>query len=185
MSTWDNYLDVLLRRLAPYYDVYKNETIAGKNLDLFARFKMRNEKYFFTKSVTLFAYENHELVLIKKIKEVTLAEAEQFCAYIEKAVAELAQPGDEHMSTVVTGVLVATDNITPEGRRIIERFRYARSFKFLLQGWCQARLLAVDLTAHEVYTNKSGRAVKEAYCPPVRKGAQEGTLPASTYSVSG
>ena len=180
----DNYLQVLTKRLAPYYDVYRDETAAGEKWDLVARFKMRNEKYFLLKQVTLFAYENHEIVLVRGADRVTAEAAEQFCAYLQKAVGELVHPSDEHMSTVVTGVLVATGGITPKGRKIIESFCHSRNFKFLLQGWCDVRLLAVDLTADEVYTNKAGRAVREAYGIPQRKGAEENTRSASISSVS-
>ena len=104
---------------------------------------------------------------------------------MKKAVNDLVRPSDEHMSTMVTGVLAATGGITPKGRQIIEGYRYSRNFRFLLQGWCDVRLLAVDLTAHEVYSNKGGRAVREAYCIPQGKEAQAGTSLASDCFVSG
>ncbi|NLG87272.1 MAG: hypothetical protein GX489_08655 [Firmicutes bacterium] len=185
MITLDNYLNVITQRLAPYYDVFQDEMVAGEKWDLLARFKMRSEKYFFLKEIKLFAYENHEIVLVRGIDQVTAQTAEHFAACLKKVVADLVQPSDEHMSTVLTGILVATGGITPQGRQTIERFRYSRNFSFLLRGWCDVRLLAVDLTAHEVYSNKAGRAVREAYCIAEGKEGQVGTSSASVSSVSG
>ncbi len=43
----DNYLEIITKRLAPYYDIYRDQPVmGGEKLDLMARFKMRNEKYF-------------------------------------------------------------------------------------------------------------------------------------------
>lgn len=179
MSSWDNYLDVISKRLAPYFDLSKDEKVAGKDLDLVARFNMRNEKYFFLKKITLYAYENHETVLVRREDRITKDTAEKFCVYLKKAVTELVTPDEEHMSSLITGVLVATDGITSEAQKIIESFRYSCNFKFLLQGWCDVRLLAVDLTTAEVYSNKTGRSVREAYRVPKGKEASNELYPAS------
>lgn len=183
MFTWDNYLEVITKRLMPYFDLSKDEKVAGKQMNLVARFNMRNEKYFFIKNITLFAYENHETVLVRRESELTEETAKEFCTYLKKAVTELVNPNDEHMSSVVTGILVATEGITPKARKVIESFHYSRNFKFLLQGWCDVRLLAVDLTTCEVYSNRAGRPVREAYRVPKGKEVQGETCSASMGSM--
>ena len=173
MSSWKYYLEAISDRLAPNYDLSANETVAGQMVDLVARFKMRSEKYFLLKKITLYAYENHETVLIQVRERITPYLARQYCGFLQQAVLELVNPDDEHMYSLVTGVLVARRGIASEARSIIERFSYSRNFKFLLQGWCEVRLLAVDLAANEVYSNKAGRAVCEAYRVPEKKGGKE------------
>ena len=179
----DNYLEIITKRLAPYYDIYRDQTVMGEKLDLMARFKMRNEKYFLLKQIKLFAYENHEIVLVRGEEQVTADRVKQFCTYLKQAAGELVRPSDEHMSSVITGVLVATSGVTPEGQRIIEDFSYSKNFRLLLQGWCEVRLVAVDRTDHNVYTNKAGRALQEAYCIFQGKEAQGETYRASIGST--
>ncbi|MDI3522733.1 MAG: hypothetical protein PWR31_401 [Bacillota bacterium] len=169
------YIDVLAKRLSRYYDLAWDEEVAGRRLDLVARFKVRNEKYFFVKSLTLFAYENHDIVLVEGGEKLDRAEAEGFGAYLKTLVPLLVEPSEEHMSTTLTGVLVAEEGVTEEARTFVEGFRHSRSFKWLLEGWCDVRLLAVDLAAGRVYSNKAARAVREAYRVPAEGGRAQDT----------
>ncbi|HKM39535.1 MAG TPA: hypothetical protein VJ036_04630 [bacterium] len=163
MSSWAMYLKTISKRLEANYDLFPAERIAGKTMDLVARFNMRNEKFFLLKKITLYAYENHETVLMKRVDWISAEVVEEFCRYLKAAMSELVDPSEEHMSSIVTGVLVATEGVVLKARPLIKQFRYSRNFKLLLQGWCDLRLLAVDLAANEVYSNKAGRSVREAY----------------------
>jgi len=163
--------------LSRYFDISRNEEIAGRTLDLVGRFKMRSEKYFFVKSLTLFAYENREIVLVEGDKEIDRSKAEEFANYLKDLIPLLVKPSEEHMSTTLTGVLVAEGGVAPEAQVWIERFRHSQNFKWLLHGWCDVRLLAVDLASGQVYSNKAGRAVKEAYRVPEKEGGKEAARP--------
>ena len=44
MPTVDKYLEVIEARLEPYFDLSGGEIVAGRSMDLVAKFKMRNEK---------------------------------------------------------------------------------------------------------------------------------------------
>ena len=166
MPAKGKYLQTIGERLEPYFDLSWGETVAGRSMDLVARFKMRNEKYFFTRKITLYAYENHEIVLVQGQQLLTPRGVQDFCAYLKEAIEELIVPSDEHMSSALTGVLVAAEGIVPEACPRVEKFRYSRNFKFFLQGWCEVRFLAVDLAAARVYTNRAGRPLREAYRVP-------------------
>ncbi|MDI3538830.1 MAG: hypothetical protein PWP12_1023 [Bacillota bacterium] len=176
-TTLSEYLETLAGRLSPYFDVFRNEEVAGRRLDLVGRFKMRSEKYFFVKSLTLFAYENREIVLVEGDKEINRSKAEEFAGYLKDLIPLLIKPSEEHMSTMLTGVLVAEEGVTPEAQVWIGRFRHSQNFKWLLHGWCDVRLLAVDLASGQVYSNKAGRAVKEAYRVLKEKGGKEAAGP--------
>lgn len=169
----DKYLSVLADRYAPYYDVSWNEELAGRRFDLVARFKLRSERYFAVKTLTLYAYENRETALVQVVRRIDGPAVAEFTNYLKRAVSLLVQPNEEHMSTMLTGVLVAEEEVTAEARSLVERFRYSKSFKWLLEGWCDVRLLAVDLASGQVYSNKAGRAVREAYRVPAEKEGED------------
>ena len=82
-------------------------------------------------------------------------------------------PSDEHMSSTLTGVLLVGGGVDDQVKRLVENFRYSRSFRFFLQGWCELRLLLVDLTTAELYTNKAGRSLREAYRVPGKGEVKE------------
>jgi len=167
------YLQTIAERLEPYFDLFWGERVAGKSMDLVAKFKMRNEKYFFSKRITLYAYENHETVLVQRTGEITPAKVRDFCAFLQEAIEELIVPSDEHMSSTLTGVLLVGGGVDDQVKRLVENFRYSRSFRFFLQGWCELRLLLVDLTTAELYTNKAGRSLREAYRVPGKGEVKE------------
>lgn len=173
MATRQEYLAALAERLRRYFDVTWNEELSGRRYDLVARFKVRNEKYFFVKDLTLYAYENHEIVLVEGDGRIDKAEAEGFAERLKDLVPLLVKPSEEHMSTTLTGVMVAEEGITAEARSFVQSFRHSRSFKWLLEGWCDIRLLAVDLAAGQVYCNKAARAVQEAYRVPEEGGKEK------------
>lgn len=176
-TTITEYLDTLAGRLSGYFDVSRDEEVAGRRLDLVGRFKVRSEKYFLVKSLTLFAYENQEIVLVEGDKKIDRSKAEEFADYLKDLVPLLVKPSEEHMSTTLTGVLVAEEGVAPGAQDWIERFRHSQNFKWLLHGWCDVRLLAVDLASGRVYSNKAGRAVREAYRVPGKEGGKEVARP--------
>jgi len=176
-TTLADYLECLAGRLSRYFDVSRNEEVAGRKLDLVGRFKVRSEKYFFVKSLTLFAYENQEIVLVEGDKKIDRSKAEEFGKYLKDLIPLLVKPSEEHMSTTLTGVLVAEKGVAPEAQVWVEHFRHSQNFKWLLHGWCDVRLLAVDLASGQVYSNKAGRAVKEAYRVLGKEGGKEVARP--------
>ncbi|MGI6603728.1 MAG: hypothetical protein ACOX2S_01385 [bacterium] len=180
--TLDEYIQNLVHRFSRFYDVTLNEEMAGQHYDLTARFKARNEKYILLREFTLFAYENCEIVLLKAFPEVTAAAVAEFSARLKDLVPVLVQPSEEHMSTVLTGVMVAQGGVIGNAAALVQRFCYSRNFRFLLQGWCDVRLLAVDLAANQVYSNKAGRVVQQVYHMQARK---EGRGSAPLLSLRG
>jgi hypothetical protein len=89
---------------------------------------------------------------------VKMGKVRDFTAFLINAANELVKPHEEHMSSIVSGILVSEQGFEPEAIRIGTGFKYERSFWFGLRGWCSVRLLLVDLSSGPV---KSTPAVRE------------------------
>ncbi|HEX77018.1 MAG TPA: hypothetical protein G4O03_01205 [Dehalococcoidia bacterium] len=169
------YLDILRRKYEPYFDVYLDHPILSRRLDLYARSHVRSEKFFLTKKVTLGAWETNEHCLVEgHPAKIYPSQLQDFTEFLVRAAGELVKPHAEHMSSLVTGVLVAERGFDPEAIRIGTRFKHSRSFRFGLCGWYSICLLLVDLSSGQVYASPNGREVMKSYQPkPVSQESRE------------
>ena len=123
-------------------------------------------KYIFHKSVTYETMELNEHVIVRVPEgPLTVEDVDCFVRDLKNAVDRLVQPTYDHMSTALTGVLVAEDGIARESARRITTAGFTRHFWLGLRGWCFLRLLGVDLASGQVWANRRGKEVSKAYSP--------------------
>ncbi|MFQ5996536.1 MAG: hypothetical protein ACE5KP_02805 [Dehalococcoidales bacterium] len=160
------YLEALRRKYEAYFDIYPDYSILGRRLDLYARSHVRSEKFFITKKVTLAAWETNEYCLVEgHSAKVSAPHVQKFTTFLVNAAGELVKPHKEHMSSVVTGILISEQGFDPEAIHIGTRFKHERSFRFGLHGWYSICLLLVDLSSGQVYANSKGKGVMKSYQP--------------------
>ena len=130
MLSGNEYLEVITKRLAPYFDLAPKEPVAGQTMNLWPVLTCVTRSISL-KKITLYAYENHETVLVRCQDRITPQVAEEFCAYLKRAVTELVNPSQEHMSSIVTGVwwLLLASLLRPDVLSNVSR--YSRNFSFL------------------------------------------------------
>ena len=160
------YLEALRRKYEAYFDIYPDYSILGRKIDLYARSHVRSEKFFVTKKVTLGAWETNEYCLVEgHTTKVYPPEVQEFTTFLVNAAGELVKPHKEHMSSLVTGILVCEQGFDPEAIHFGTRFKHSRSFWFGLRGWYSICLLLVDLLSGQVYASPKGKEVMKSYQP--------------------
>lgn len=157
------YLNLLETRLERYFDIEKNIMCRNTKLDLFARSFIRNERYIASKKLTIYAYENNEYCFIKSIETMSKESFTQFTDFLKDAVTDYVTPHEEHMSSVITGIVIMEKEPGEEMRKQFQNFKYHKSFAFGFKGWVDIRLILVVLDKGEVITNKKGREVQQFY----------------------
>jgi hypothetical protein len=116
--------------------------------------------------VTLAAWETNEYCLIEgHSAKIHASEVQEFTTFLVNAADELVKPHKEHMSSVVTGILVSEQGFDPQAIHLGTRFKHSRSFWFGLHGWYSICLLLVDLSSGRVYANSRGKEVMKSYQP--------------------
>ena len=162
----EEYLETLKCKYEAYFDIYPDYSLLDRRLDLYARSHVRSEKFFMTKKVTLGAWETNEHCLVEgHTAKINIPEVQDFTTFLVNAARELVKPHKEHMSSVVTGILVSEQGFDPEAIRIGAKFKHSRSFRFGLHGWYSICLLLVDLLSGQVYANSKGKEVMKSYLP--------------------
>lgn len=160
------YIDKIECKLINNFDIYKNHEINDLNYDLYAKFFMRNEKYLLVKKAVIYAFENNEHVLMKHYKNFDNNDYNNFMDNLIKSIKTVINPSREHMSSIVTGVIVA-DNVSEWDlehiKKSVSKFRYNKSFAFGYKGWAEVRLVLVSLRSGLVSCNKAGKEVISLY----------------------
>lgn len=162
----EEYLELLTMRLAASYNVEAPKQVGGLNFPLYARSHVVAAKYIFHRSVAYEQMEINEHVFARALTEpVSLEDVSSFVNDLKGLISHLVQPSYEHMSSALTGVLVAERGFAPEAAQRMARTNYIRHFLLGLRGWCFFRLLGIDLASGEVTANRRGKEVAKAYNP--------------------
>jgi hypothetical protein len=86
-----------------------------------------------------------------------------FAEVMKGSIEHLVRPHPEHVRTVLTAVMITDQGCEPDVLMAVKKFRFSRPFKFYLHGWCDIRLVLVDLLNGTVFHNlgKWSRFTKE------------------------
>jgi hypothetical protein len=158
-----NYFKVLKERLNRYFDIEEDYYFEGLKFEFFARSFVRNEKYILSKKLTIYGFENNEYCLVKYYPQIDANILSGYIDNLKCAVDRFVVPHEEHMSSVITGVLVVDH--TPDRQLVdtIRKFKFHKGFAFGFKGWVDIRLILVDLSSGEITTNKKGKEVEKFY----------------------
>lgn len=161
---YHEYFQKIALRLNRNFDVTKDVQILGQSIQIFAKSEIHNESYFGSKNLKLWRAENFEYCLIQQVDVITEDQIKQFQLFLTQAVDYFVKPHSEHMSSMITGVIV-TKHFPKELQEMIKQFKYRKSFNLSLKGWADVRCLAVDLHSNRVISNKKGKEVQQFYLP--------------------
>ena len=160
------YFERLKDRYRGRFDVYESgHPLLDNGFDLLASYRMRGERYLLKKSVTLYGVEEYEHCLVRVLSgEATHDELASMTERLVQSIPHLVKPHPEHMRTCLTGVAIAETGSTPSALTYARRFRYNKSFRFGLHGWCHIRLVLVDLFNNVVAHHPWEKQLKTYYC---------------------
>lgn len=163
---YTQYLNTIEERLQSSFDIKKNYNINNLKYDLFAEYHLRNEKYLLVKKALVYAFENNEYCLMKYYDQFNIDDYNSFIDTLKNSVETIVQPSSDHMSSIITGVIVIEK--IPEVnieyiKKTVEQFKYNKGFAFGFKGWADIRLILVSLNEGLIATNKKGKEVASVY----------------------
>ncbi len=161
-----SYIEELEKKLVRSFDLFRNYEIDDENFDLFAKYHLRAEKYFLTKSAKIYGMENNEYILMKMMENLDNRTFEIFKNSIIGSIDKLVELHDEHMSSIITGVMLTDkpfSEIDDDVLKKISKFKYHKGFSFGFKGWVDIRLILVSLNDEYNIANKKGTEVSEIY----------------------
>jgi len=148
------FLNKMKTQLYACYDIEEQKQLGPSYYDLFAKSHIKNEKYFGSKSINLYRFENHEYYLIKSIDKIDDAFLTLFSKNLIAASLGLVTPHQEHMSTIVHGIIVIDTDLEIDYTDVIKNFRYKKSFAFGFKGYLDVYLSVVNTSNQTILRHR-------------------------------
>ncbi len=168
------YLKELEKRYQAHFNVEINKIIAGKQCDICAISIIEHFRHILTKKIQIDQYQENEMILVKGSEHfVQYEEVKDFSQYLIMATSEFVKPSLNVMSHTINGILVSSEGFSSEAVEAARKFRYGKTFCLGLKGWCDIRLLLLDIKNHLVYYNLKGREVAEIYAFKKKTGGDQ------------
>ena len=158
------YLEKLLKRYQLHYDVEINKLISGTKIDIYALSVIEHYRNVFNKKIKIDHYQEREIILVNGFEKcVENNDINEYFQFLNKAVQELVNPSFDIMCHVINSILVSADGFSQEVISASQRFKYSKTFALGIKGWCDIRLLLVDIKNNTVFYNAKGREIAEIY----------------------
>ena len=167
------YLRDLEERYKYYYELERDKEISGLKVDIFALSSTEHFRQVLTKNIKVDQHYTKEYAIVKAEKRfVDKNEVEEFSKYLKSLINKPFTPSVNIMSTIINGVLVSTSGFSEEAVSFTKKFKFSKSFLLGIKGWCDIRLILVDLKEEKLYSNQKGKEVLSAY--KITSGSEPG-----------
>ena len=153
-------LNKLLDAYSHHYDITRQVTVEGGSFPAAAIYYLRDENYLISRKHVLSAVENHEYVYFYLADHLTAEELQAQIDLSRNAGLSQIKPNREHMSSVVTLVVLA-DTIDPEAKALIKKTRFRKNFRLALHGWMEYHIAAMEISTHSFLSNPAGKGAKK------------------------
>ena len=162
-------LERLLESYRSSFDIERPYTVSGEEYDAYGAFRVTSSKYVLLKKAELWRAQCYEHAFFKLTEQMDGQLLEQFLRQIEEYIEpvmvrhEKPLPPENHMYTFITGVFISEDNVSSEMQKQIKKFRYSRNYRFTIRGYCDARLVVIDVKNQKIYGNPAARDLVTGY----------------------
>lgn len=148
----------LANHYTPFFDVYRDEVIADFPLTFLAIYRRRDERYMITKKIKVYGVENQQIVFTTCcFDELDIAFFKKLQDAMEKTVKEYIPEHEEHMSTVVLGIVVVNQKVDEKLLKEVRRFRKLKLLKFGFHGWLEMYWVLINLWNHSITIHPKGK----------------------------
>lgn len=167
------------KKLLPYYksmyDMEQPYTLCGIDCLAHGHFYSHSEKYVLSREAKLWESNNFEHVFFLERDVLRESDLQKLDTIIrEYAEPELVREGNtypdkNHMYTYLTFVFLCNSSPDREVKKSLKKYHFTRNYLFTFRGWCEVRLVAVDLFSGEILTNRTGASLSKLYKKLLKK----------------
>ena len=158
--TMQERLNKLLNAYSHHYDIARDVTVEGGRFPATAFFYLRDENYLISKKHVLSAVENYEYVYFYLTEHLTAEDLQKQIEVSRNAGMSHIKPHKEHMSSLVTLVVLA-DTIDPEAKTLIKKTRFRKNYRLALHGWMEYHITAMECSTSSFLSNPAGKGARK------------------------
>jgi len=132
-------------------------------------FFAHQEKYVLTREAQMWETNGFDHVFVLETPVIT----DRLLQAVDRMISSHAEPElvrggarypvKNHMYSDITIVLLSREPVPATIQKAIRQYRFARSYLFTLRGWCDGRIVAVDLAENSVYGNGQAKPLLPLY----------------------
>lgn len=163
------YLNRLLLKYSNNFNIYVPYRIGEKEYPAYGYFNSHNEKYILVQEANMWTMDSYEHMLFVETDEITediLKEAEGLIAgYMEEQLVRGGEkyPDKNHMSSVLTVVLLADKTPSEEISKQIRKYHFDKGYKFHFRGFSRGRIIAACMEDRTVLASSHARDMKKIF----------------------
>lgn len=155
------------------FDVYRDEKLGDIPLAFLAHYHRRDERYMISKRIRVYGTEHQQLIFATVPEEPLTKE---FLTRIHKQIFrdldEYTIKHEEHMSTVIHGMIITDRPVSEEIEKEVRRFRKLKFLKFGFHGWAELYFVIVHPGDQDIIVHSKGRP----FVADVEKLLREGNV---------
>ena len=159
----NEYVTMMKGRLTASFDFAKPPKELAFPLSLWAVHNRKSEKYFLSKSISLYSYKNDEYVGLHICPVALTPETLESCKNQFKRLIDNLPVDEQHMSSIVTSALISAEPVSDAVVSALANVKYHKDFRFTLRGWCDLAVIVVDLPNEKVYSNPFGQKIAKNF----------------------
>ena len=153
-------LDLVLPLFQVYYDIERENVTEPFAAE--AAFHSHEEQYFLFKDAKYTECDAHEYVFFHTLDRLTLAEAKRLDELAWAEGLSRVKPSSIHRSTDV-GLVLLADRVDPDAAEYIQKLRRSKSYMFLLHGFSNYRVIAIETSSGAMSCNRMGRHLRKLF----------------------
>lgn len=150
------YLDRLLLKYSNTFNIYKPFRMGARQYPAYGYFFSHNEKYVLVQEANMWSADSYEHILFREEEEITeehIKEAEEIIR--NEMESELVRKGEKlpeknHMSSLLTIVMLGQKPLSKEAAKRIGKFRFDKGYQFNMRGYSRGRIIAATMEDREV-----------------------------------
>lgn len=150
----EQFLDILKDSFSAYYTIVENID-TDLPLAFRADYRLRDERYWLTKSVKIWGNEKNEYCYIFAADAFTPELAQKCMDWAIKDGIPRVKPHSEHQCTNIKVVLIA-DSTDPETVTAVRKKSFTKNYRFGLHGYSNLLAGLTDLGTEQTVTNREG-----------------------------
>lgn len=160
----------LANKYVALFDVYRDEMLGKFSLPFLAIYQRRDERYMISKKIKVYGVENQQIVFTTLCNKLTIDEVRDFQKTIEKNISEYIPENNEHMSTIVLGIIVTDQDIDEKIAKEVKRYRRLKFIKFGLHGWVEMYTVLINLQDRYTHIHSKGKSFVESIDKLLKEG---------------
>ena len=162
-------LETLLASYAECYDIQRDYPIQDAVYPAYAKFNVTSAKYVLMKKAELWRVNCFEHAFFSVVSSLQTEDLQklrrQITEYMEPQLVRSGAkyPPPNHMYTFLTAIFISEGRVSPEVKKEAQRFRSFKNYLASIRGYSEARLLAFDLEAGEIFGNRAAKEMVKGY----------------------